>query len=146
MRLISIFFYISFIILAISSAKADLVEEKTTEIHGFLYMTEKGEWVLAPVSNLKSCCVGKRFEDNGNGCDNQFYLEGTFPKELIHQEIRVRGVLVNDLELNRKDLLNAQLIEEHEHAFPWYTLLFSMALCVIGYYGFRYSRLTFKHL
>lgn len=50
--------------------RVDLSLPKRVHIRGFLYRTEKGEWVLAAEPNLKSCCIGKK---------SQVQVIGDFP-------------------------------------------------------------------
>lgn len=71
------------------------------EIRGFLYKTEKQQYILAAEPNLKSCCVGSASKRN-----KQILVSGTIDPQLFNSDrpITLKGLLEYD----------------NDREFPWH--------------------------
>ena len=58
-------------------------------VKGFLLKSEKGEFVLSSVREIKSCCIGKLENE-----PLQIFLEGELKESSLHRVITVEGRLV----------------------------------------------------
>lgn len=97
----------SFFCLAALINFADLsdFQNQEVEIRGFVYLSEKKEWILAEEPNLKSCCVGSESKAN-----KQVMLPGVKDELPKYQVLQFKGHLLN--KEGRFILLNSQRIEK----------------------------------
>lgn len=91
----------------------DSYQHKQISIRGFLYKNGDGDFVLAPLPNLRSCCL--------QGEKPHLILGGEFAEPLPQNVVVVSGILKDGF------LVDAKLDEQGYGLSPIYWLL---ALCV----------------
>lgn len=60
-------------------------ENQSIEVRGFLYRNPEGNYILAEMPNLRSCCLKKQ--------EKFLFVEGDFSQDLPKQAVDVSGVL-----------------------------------------------------
>lgn len=106
----------------------DLESHVGTEVQitGFLYEASEQTCILAPMPNLKSCCVRK--------ADPKILVESKI--EASKQAITLQGILLKETE--GFYLRNAQIVEP---GFPYWTL--SLLFCIPFVFLFKKRRHNF---
>lgn len=123
-----------------ASSKAVVLFSKPIQIRGFLYLQDNQSYLLSSQPNLRSCCMGVSHK-----MTEQIVIPNLAnpPSEIVQYPVLIEGNLVAELtsseaqEFSYKFILTNAVLKESYHSFSWLTLVISLLLLAITYFGIK---------
>jgi hypothetical protein len=127
------------------NSKEENFHQKEVYLRGFLFKSEKGQWILSSEPNLKTCCIG-----SSKKVLSQVLLEGHFQDSFVNEAVTLQGLLLIDPQRDRDGnlvqmyiLKNAEITEKNPKTIPWTSLGFIAIGLLVGGLVFKNRKKIF---